>query len=184
MHENEDRATRPAAPDLPPDLRYAAHARARMPELAPDADPDQFELGYLLLHFAYMLLTDLESSVHRPRGWTVPGFRVMFKLWVLGPTQPGRLAELSVMSRSALTNAVNTLERDGLVERRRTPEDKRAVFVALTARGQAAVAEAFTAHAERESAWFAALAPDARAELTTLLTRLIAARPTTDRADA
>ncbi|MCF2526307.1 MarR family winged helix-turn-helix transcriptional regulator [Yinghuangia soli] len=161
-----------------PDVRYAEHARTRLADLAPDADPDVFALGYQLLHLSYLLLADLESTVHRPRGWTVPGFRIMFKLWVLGPTQPARLAELSVLSRSALTNAVHTLERDGLVERRRTPEDKRAVLIALTPRGTDAVAEAFAAHAERESAWFAALSPDDRRHLTGLLNRMTAARPT------
>ncbi|WTW97889.1 MarR family transcriptional regulator [Streptomycetaceae bacterium NBC_01309] len=160
-----------------PDVGYAEYARERLADLAPDADADVFALGYRLLHLAYLLLTDLESRVHRPRGWTVPGFRIMFKLWILGPTQPARLAELSVMSRSALTNAVNTLERDGLVERRRTPEDKRAVIVALTPRGEAAVAEAFAAHAERESDWFAALGREDRAQLTALLSRMIAGRP-------
>lgn len=163
-----------------PDIRYAEHARERLGDLAPDADPDVFALGYRLLHLAYMLLTDLESQVHRPRGWTLPGFRIMFKLWVLGPTRPARLAELSVMSRSALTNAVNTLERDGLVTRGRTPEDKRAVVIALTPRGRQAVREAFTAHASREAAWFATLAPAERDRLTALLGHLIAARPTTD----
>lgn len=170
------------ADDLPtdrrlPDVRYAEQARERLAVLAPGADPDGFSLGYHLLHLAYMLVTDLESRVHRPRGWTVPGFRVMFKLWVLGPTRPSRLAELSVMSRSALTNAVNTLAREGLVERRDAPDDRRGVVIALTDRGTAAVTEAFTAHAARESTWFAALSPTERTQLTHLLSRLVAARP-------
>jgi len=162
-----------------PDVRYADRARERITELAPGADPDAFDLGYQLLHVAYLLVADLEATVHRPRGWTLPGFRIMFKLWVLGPTQPTRLAELSVLSRSALTNAVNTLERDGLVERRRVSGDKRAILVALTARGRTAVADAFTAHAARELAWFAPLDDGDRDHLTDLLRRVVAARPAT-----
>ncbi|HSA50915.1 MAG TPA: MarR family transcriptional regulator [Yinghuangia sp.] len=161
-----------------PDVRYAEQARERLAVLAPAADPGDFALGYHLLHLAYMLVTDLESHVHRPRGWTVPGFRVMFKLWVLGPTRPSRLAELSVMSRSALTNAVNTLARADLVERRQAPGDRRGVVIALTERGRTAVAEAFAAHAARESAWFADLSPTERDQLTALLGRLVATRPT------
>lgn len=172
----EPAPTAAGLPDLP-DVRYAAHARDRLPALAPGADPDVFELGYQLLHLASMLIADLEAAVHRPRGWTLPGFRIMFKLWILGPTQPARLAELSVMSRSALTNAVNTLERDGYVERRRTPADKRAVFVALTRAGRTAITEAFTAHAARESTWFTALTADERTQLTELLRILVAGRP-------
>ncbi|WP_331767503.1 MarR family transcriptional regulator [Embleya sp. NBC_00896] len=173
------RATPPAkATAALPDVRYADQARERVTELAPGADPDAFDLGYQLLHVAYLLVADLEATVHRPRGWTLPGFRIMFKLWVLGPTQPARLAELSVLSRSALTNAVNTLERDGLVERRRVSEDKRAVLVALTEQGRTAVAEAFTAHAERELDWFSSLDQRDRDRLAALLRRLTAGRPT------
>jgi DNA-binding MarR family transcriptional regulator len=168
----------------PPDVRYADRARERVTELVPGADPAAFDLGYQLVHVAYLLVADLEATVHRPRGWTLPGFRIMFKLWVLGPTQPARLAELSVLSRSALTNAVNTLERDGLVERRRrSSEDKRAVLIALTERGRTAVADAFTAQTARELDWFAHLDDHDRDHLTTLLRRLVAARPPTPTAE-
>ncbi|WP_244894179.1 MarR family winged helix-turn-helix transcriptional regulator [Planobispora rosea] len=159
------------------DLLYAAYARERLAAMPPPADPEAFELAYSLLQLAYLLVTDLETRIHRPRGWTLPGFRLMFKLWLLGPTQPARLAEISVMSRSAVTNVVNTLERDGLVERRPVPEDRRAVTVALTARGEAAVRETFAEQTRREQEWFSSLDAGERAGLTALLTRILAARP-------
>ncbi|MFF5209288.1 MarR family winged helix-turn-helix transcriptional regulator [Streptosporangium sp. NPDC000396] len=159
------------------DLRYAAYARERVAEMPPPADPEAFALAYNLLHLAYLLVTDLETRIHRPRGWTLAGFRLMFKLWLLGPTQPVRLAEISAMSRSAMTNAVNTLERDGLVERRAVPDDKRAVAVALTAKGERMVREAFTEQTLREQEWFAALEASERQRLTDLLTHVVAARP-------
>ncbi|WP_370152945.1 MarR family winged helix-turn-helix transcriptional regulator [Streptacidiphilus sp. EB129] len=122
-------------------------------------------------------VADLESHIHRPRGWTLPGFRLMFKLWLLGPTQPARLAEISAISRAAVTNALNTLERDGLVERRALPGDRRAVAAALTPAGEEAVREAFAEQTHREQQWFATLDPGERATLTGLLTRVLAARP-------
>ncbi|WP_307845146.1 MarR family transcriptional regulator [Planomonospora sp. ID67723] len=160
-----------------PDLRYAAYARERLAAMPPPADPEAFELAYSLLQLAYLLVTDLETRIHRPRGWTLAGFRLMFKLWLLGPTQPARLAEISTMSRSAMTNAVNTLERDGLVERRPVPDDRRAVEIALTARGETAVREAFAEQTRREREWFSPLEAEERAGLTGLLTRILAARP-------
>nr|BFE84548.1 hypothetical protein GCM10020093_071490 [Planobispora longispora] len=150
-------------PGAKADLLYAAYARQRLAAMPPPADAEAFELAYSLLQLAYLLVTDLETRIHRPRGWTLPGFRLMFKLWLLGPTQPARLAEISVMSRSAVTNVVNTLERDGLVERRPVPEDRRAVTVALTAGGEAAVREAFAEQTRREQEWFSSLDAGERA---------------------
>ncbi|MEU8057720.1 MarR family winged helix-turn-helix transcriptional regulator [Microbispora bryophytorum] len=163
--------------DLPPDLRYAAYARERLAGMSPAADPEAFTLAYHLLQLAYLLVTDLETRIHRPRGLTLPGFRLMFKLWLLGPTQPVRLAEISAMSRSAVTNAVNTLERGGLVERRPVPEDGRAVVVTLTAAGEAAVREAFAEQTRREREWFACLGPAEREQMTALLARILRVRP-------
>ncbi|WP_042383956.1 MarR family winged helix-turn-helix transcriptional regulator [Streptacidiphilus melanogenes] len=160
-----------------PDLKYAAYARERLAAMPPPADPEAFSLAYHLLHLSYLVVADLESQVHRPRGWTLPGFRLMFKLWLLGPTQPARLAEISAMSRAAVTNAVNTLERDGLVERRPVPDDRRAVEAALTPKGEQAVREAFADQTRREQQWFTALSPDERSVLTDLLVRVLANRP-------
>ncbi|WP_328958979.1 MarR family transcriptional regulator [Kitasatospora purpeofusca] len=160
-----------------PDLTYAAYARDRLAGMPPPADPQAFALAYHLLHLSYLVVADLESRVHRPRGWTLPGFRLMFKLWLLGPTQPARLAEISAMSRSAVTNAVNTLERDGLVERRPLPDDRRAIAVALTSAGENAVRETFAEQTHREQQWFAVLDAQEQATLTDLLTRVLAARP-------
>ncbi|WP_237103774.1 MarR family winged helix-turn-helix transcriptional regulator [Nonomuraea sp. MG754425] len=167
----------PAGQSLPPDLEYGAYARDRLAAMPPPADPEAFSLAYHLLQLAYLLVTDLETRIHRPRGWTLPGFRLMFKLWLLGPTQPVRLAEISAMSRSAVTNAVNTLERGGLVERLPVPGDGRAVVVALTEAGQEAVRAAFAEQALREEEWFAPLGEGEREYLTALLTRILRARP-------
>ena len=41
------------------------------------------------------LVYDLESTVHRPRGWSWSGFRVLFVLWLGGPLVAKRVAELS-----------------------------------------------------------------------------------------
>jgi DNA-binding MarR family transcriptional regulator len=156
---------------------YAAYARERLAAMPPPADPDGFTLAYHLLHLSYLVVADLEGRIHRPRGWSLPGFRLMFKLWLLGPTRPARLAEISVMSRSAVTNALHTLERAGLVERRGVAGDRRAVDVALTTAGERAVVEAFDAQTRREAEWFAALTPSERTTLAGLLMRLVAARP-------
>lgn len=159
--------------------KYEEMARRKLPQRAPGADVATFSLAYNLLHAAYLMINDLESAIHRPRGLTLPGFRLMFKLWLLGPTMPARLAELSVMSRSAVTNAVNTLERTGFVERRRSATDGRAITIALTSKGEESVREAFELQTSREHLWFAGLSAADRDALTALLRGIVASRPPT-----
>jgi DNA-binding MarR family transcriptional regulator len=165
----------PVAADVVTEQDYERYARHRIAELGGDADA--FGLSYNVLHLAYMMITDYEALVHREHGWTMPGFRLMFKLWILGPTQPARLADLSGTTRSAMSNLINTLERAGLVERTRDGQDRRVVFVALTDEGRSAVAEAFPSQNGREARWFEALDTAECAQMVELIRRVVSARP-------
>ena len=53
------------------------------------------------------------------------------------------LADAVVLSRSGLTRLTDRLERDGLVERKACPKDRRSLYIRLTDKGLA----------ERERAW-------------------------------
>ncbi|HKW78557.1 MAG TPA: MarR family transcriptional regulator [Candidatus Limnocylindria bacterium] len=59
-------------------------------------------------------------------------------LWALkaGPARAGWIAESAKISPSAVTEIVESLERDGFVHREPDPDDRRAVRVALTADGR------------------------------------------------
>ncbi|NUT47353.1 MAG: MarR family transcriptional regulator [Saccharothrix sp.] len=165
----------PGAEDVATEHEYERFARHRIAEMGGDAE--SFGLSYNVLHLAYMMITDYEALVHREQGWTMPGFRLMFKLWILGPTQPARLADLSGTTRSAMSNLINTLERAGLVERTRDGQDRRVVFVALTEEGRAAVSGVFPHQNQREARWFAVLSDEERAQMVGLIRRVVAARP-------
>src|SRR5690349_24937304 len=89
-----------------------------------------------------MVMYDMESVVHRPRGWSYPGFRLLFTLWIAGPMEAKRAAELSGMSRQAVSALVATLERDGLVGKAPDQSDRRAVRLSLTERGRQSITEA------------------------------------------
>lgn len=149
-------------------------AVARTLRALPEVDPRAMRLVLSLYRASNALVYDLESAVHRPRGWSFAGFRVLFVLWLVAPLEAKRVAQLSGMSRAAVSSLVNTLERDGLVSRRRAEGDRRAVELALTPRGEAALAEAFAAHNARERTWASALDDDEVAQLTALLEKLMA----------
>jgi DNA-binding MarR family transcriptional regulator len=159
-------------------LSFVDYAVARAGEELPDVDQAAMRLVLTLHRVTSALVYDLESSVHRPRGWTWPGFRVLFVLWLVGPAEGKRVAQLSGMSRAAVSALVNTLERDGLVTRRQADHDRRAVWLGLTAAGHDAISSAFQAHNEREQAWAATLTVAERATLIRLLEKVMAGAAT------
>ena len=58
------------------------------------------------------------------------------------------LADLAVFSRSRISHAVDRLEREGWVERRSCPTDRRGSYAALTDAGRAKLDEARPVHHE------------------------------------
>src|SRR4051812_29457765 len=119
-----------------------------------------------------ILVYDMESVVHRPRGWSYPGFRLLFTLWIAGPMEAKRAAELSGMSRQAVSALVGTLDRDGLVSKVPDEKDRRAVRLSLTAKGEEAISAAFVTHNERERLWADTVSPEERETLVRLLGKL------------
>lgn len=158
-----------------PALAFVDGALARIPELVGGVDREAMALVLLLHRVTNVVVYDLESTVHRPAGWSWSAFRAVFTLWVGGPLEPSRLAELSGMSRQAVSALAKTLEADGLIARQSVDHDARSVRLALTPAGEQQLRHAFRAHNDRESQWAATLSPDERATLTGLLTKLATA---------
>ena len=143
-------------------------AHDRLPEL----DPEATRLILTLYRVTNMVIYDMESVVHRPRGWSYPGFRLLFTLWIAGPMEAKRAAELSGMSRQAVSALVRTLDRDGLVSKVPAVHDRRAVRLSLTAEGEEAISGAFVTHNERERLWAGSLSEEERDTLARLLAKL------------
>ncbi|MEC8999496.1 MAG: MarR family transcriptional regulator [Actinomycetota bacterium] len=152
--------------------RFLAQATERVAE-AIDADLDLFHLSFVLTRVANRFARHVESAVHRPRGLSMAGFRVLFTLWVCGPLEPHRIAVLAGLSRASVSSVVNTLERDGYVERARQRGDRRLVTVTLIARGRRLVREAYVAQHAVERAQYADLTVAEQKVLTDLLGRLL-----------
>ena len=149
-----------------------ALAKARVGEVVPGADLTAFAVAFSIVRAAERVTLELETA-HQPMGWTWPGFRVMWWLWLLGPLEPRQIAEVSSSSRASVSSALNTLERNGFVERRRGSADRRLVNVELTEKGSERMAEAFAAANARERTLVGPLSAEERSTLTELLARLL-----------
>jgi DNA-binding MarR family transcriptional regulator len=138
-----------------------------------EVDFDVLAVTFNLVRAANKLVADLEQNVYRARGVSYAGFRVLFALWVVGESEPRRLAQLAAVTRSSVSSVLNTLEGAGLVERRRESADRRVVTVELTRRGLETVLDTFGGHHDREREWTSGLSEAERRTLADLLRRLI-----------
>jgi DNA-binding MarR family transcriptional regulator len=77
-----------------------------------------------------------------PMGLTHPQYLVMLALWERSPRSLGELAAALSLDPGTLSPLLKRLEANGLVVRRRVPNDERTLAVGLTERGRALRAEA------------------------------------------
>lgn len=96
----------------------------------------------------------------------------LMRLTQAGPTSQQGLIEALAVDASALVAILNDLERDGLVERRRDPADRRRHIVQITSSGTRAVRAVEQAIAEVERDAFADLDQAEVAQLQRLLGRI------------
>jgi DNA-binding MarR family transcriptional regulator len=86
---------------------------------------------------------------------------------------PGALIRQLMLSSGAMTNRLDRLEENGLVQRAPDPADRRGVIVRLTPEGHKVVDEAVTDHVATEAGLLQPLSASERATLDRLLRKLL-----------
>jgi DNA-binding MarR family transcriptional regulator len=140
------------------------------------ADLDALRASFDLIRASTRLVQRLEAEVHRKAGWSMAGFRVMFCVWVGGELAPHEIARLSGLSRAAVSSVLNTLERDGLVDRSRESDDRRVVTVRLTDNGATRLVAAYKRQNHVEQEFFGVLPTAERQRLAADLLELLTPR--------
>jgi DNA-binding MarR family transcriptional regulator len=77
-----------------------------------------------------------------PMGLTHPQYLVMLALWQHSPLSVTELSQLLQLDPGTLSPLLKRLEANGLIRRRRNPQDERALAVTLTDAGRELRAEA------------------------------------------
>ncbi|MFY9823616.1 MAG: MarR family transcriptional regulator [Thermoanaerobaculia bacterium] len=134
-------------------------------------------LAFQMLGAAHEVEARLESALERI-GLSVAKFGVLAKLAEAGePLALGSLAERSCCVRSNMTQLVDRLEADRLVERVNDPNDRRSVRAALTPTGRERHAEGVRMVEEAGRTIFAGLDEGERATLRRVLAQLGRSHP-------
>ncbi|GAB3616449.1 MarR family transcriptional regulator [Okibacterium endophyticum] len=104
-------------------------------ELGADGAGLATSISLLIRRANRRLAADTEKFL--PEGLSMANFRVCFTLWAVGPLEPHRIAEASLMSRAAVSAARKMLESQGLVKAQNSASDQRSIVLSLTERGRA-----------------------------------------------
>src|SRR3954469_5790366 len=98
-------------------------------------------------------LTEQLCTVYRRYGLSEGEFDVLATLRRAGKPYeyaPGELAAFTMVTTGAMTKRLDRLERDGLLTRRTSTDDRRGRVVALTPAGRKLIDRAFTEHMRNE----------------------------------
>lgn len=103
------------------------------------------------------------------------GFDVIMTLRRQGRGQalsPSALAKEMMLSTSAMTNRLDRLERRGLIERARDPDDRRGLKIVLSKKGFALVDGIFASHVAAVGSMLSSLSTAEQDQLRSLLAKI------------
>lgn len=127
---------------------------------------------WVVLARAYAAVAERAARDVARHELTLAEFAVMEALYHKGPLLLGEVQKKILVSSGGVTYLVDRLEQRGLVERRLSPEDRRARFAALTTAGEALMNRIFPEHADCIAEVAGALSAQEQSELTRMLRNL------------
>jgi DNA-binding MarR family transcriptional regulator len=144
---------------------------AKKPTPEPGKDPFMKVLRPLVeTYFAFL---DKDAPHIRSLGLTGSQFDVIATLGDTEGMTCKELSERTLVTKGTLTGVLDRLENKGLIERVPSREDRRSIFIRLTARGDALFQRVFPAHIHYMKPYFErALTPAEATKLRELLLRL------------
>ncbi len=137
----------------------------------PDLDVDAMGTLGRIQRLSRHILREMEDTFAQ-FGLNRASFDVLATLRRLGPPyalSPGDLMAWTMVTSGTMTHRIDQLEKAGLVERIRNPQDGRGFLISLTPRGLEIINEAVTAHVQTQARLVAGLTKKQRAQMDELL---------------
>jgi DNA-binding MarR family transcriptional regulator len=129
--------------------------------------------GYLSNHMARLFAIALQNDI-KPLGLAPAQFMTLLELWSQdGLTQRDLVQRLDV-EQATMANTLSRMERDGLIERKKDPADKRAALILLTPHARTLEAPAKEAAQQVNKAALGDLTPEERTMFIKIMNQVIA----------
>jgi MarR family 2-MHQ and catechol resistance regulon transcriptional repressor len=130
-------------------------------------------------HELWRAFVNTYKTLHRavdknlePVGMRTQEMRLLFTLKRLGDSPMSVLADEQVVTQASITGIVDDLEGRGMVERRRSTEDRRVVNVGITRKGRDALEHALVRHREYIDELMSDLTDNEAGELSAVMEKL------------
>lgn len=150
-------------------LRTVIH-ETEIPDRTPPSSP-ALRLWVVLARAHAAIEAHARADIAR-HGLGATEFGVLEALYHRGPLLLGEVQQKVLLSSGGVTYVIDRLEEKGLVERRPCPSDRRAVYAALTPRGEETMARIFPAHAACMERVLSGLGPEDQERAAALLRTL------------
>ncbi|MDR9416806.1 MAG: MarR family transcriptional regulator [Gracilimonas sp.] len=103
---------------------------------------------------------------------TVSQFGTLEALLHLGPLNQRELGQKLLKSGGNITLVIDNLQKNGLVEKKTDPSDRRAVIISLTPKGQGFIEDFFPQHLEKIKEEFSVLTSEEKEQLAHICKKL------------
>lgn len=134
-------------------------------------EPIRRSLAFTLVRAAHRVRECVERSLE-PLGIRGPHLFILTVMRTEGPMSQAALTQRLGIDRTTMVHVIDHLERLGLVERARDPNDRRANAVRLAPRGEEVLSQAGNLAQAGESEFLSALSSEEQEQLRSLLLRL------------
>lgn len=138
-----------------------------------DHDLEALALASNVFRVATAMRRRLEQRALHGTGLSWTAFKVLWVLWIWGERETRFVATEADVTKGTLTGVVDTLEKRGLVVRRRHDDDRRLVSIALSDDGLDLITEVFPAFNREERAIADLLHPADQHAMIGALRRLV-----------
>lgn len=131
--------------------------------------------GYLTNHMARLFAQDLREKI-APLGLAPAQFMALLELWNEDGLTQRQLVERLDVEQATIANTITRMERDGLIERRPHPSDRRARTIFATRKARSLKADAIAAAREVNRSFLEALPPGKQNQLLEFMQQIVDSR--------